>query len=154
MQLPRLAIKNAQFTITIVVLMVLVGIVSYFTMPRSEDPQFDLPITLIEVIYPGASPRDIETLVVAPLEDEIADIEDIKKIETQIDNGTFVIDDQFEDVHSKIEFELTKTLGEVGKKIHTARSRNDQVLVTLQLYYKENLGIVKQKTQSLFETLE
>ena len=54
MQLPRLAIKNAQFTITMVILMVLVGIVSYFTMPRSEDPQFDLPITLIDVIYPGA----------------------------------------------------------------------------------------------------
>ncbi|MGJ8693913.1 MAG: efflux RND transporter permease subunit [Thalassotalea sp.] len=87
MQLPRLAIKNAQFTITMVVLMVLVGIVSYFTMPRSEDPQFDLPITLIEVIYPGASPRDIETLVVDPLEEVFADIENIKKIESQVKNG-------------------------------------------------------------------
>ncbi len=74
----------------------------------------------------------------------------LKKLEAQIDNGTFVIDAQFEDVHSKIEFELTKTLGEVGKKIHTARSRNDQVLVALQLYYKENLGIVKEKTQNTF----
>ncbi|WP_448250068.1 efflux RND transporter permease subunit [Thalassotalea agariperforans] len=87
MQLPRLAIKNAQFTITVVILMVLVGIVSYFTMPRSEDPQFDLPITLIEVIYPGASPRDIETLVVDPLEEEFSDIENIKKIESQVKNG-------------------------------------------------------------------
>lgn len=87
MQLPRLAIKNAQFTLTVVILMVLVGIVSYFTMPRSEDPQFDLPITLIEVIYPGASPRDIETLVVDPLEEEFADIENIKKIESQVKNG-------------------------------------------------------------------
>jgi multidrug efflux pump subunit AcrB len=68
MQLPKLAIKNAQFTLTIVVLLVLVGIVSYFQMPRSEDPQFDMPITLIEVIYPGASPTDIESLVVNPLE--------------------------------------------------------------------------------------
>src|SRR5690606_891475 len=66
----------------------------------------------------------------------------IKKIEGKIDNGDFGIDTQFEDVHSKSEFELTKTLGEVGKKIHPARSRNDQVLVALQLYYKENLGIV------------
>ncbi|MEW6983642.1 efflux RND transporter permease subunit [Colwelliaceae bacterium 6471] len=87
MNLPRLAIKNAQFTITIVVLMVLVGIVSYFNMPRSEDPQFDIPITLLEVIYPGASPTDIESLVVDPLEEEFADVENIKKIESQIKNG-------------------------------------------------------------------
>jgi len=71
MKLPNLAIKNAQFTLTIVVLLVLVGIVSYLNMPRSEDPQFDIPITLIEVIYPGASPTDIETLVVDPLEASI-----------------------------------------------------------------------------------
>ncbi len=87
MKLPTIAIKNAQFTLTIVVLLVLVGIVSYFQMPRSEDPQFDIPITLLEVIYPGASPTDIETLVVDPLEKEFSDIENIKKIESQIKNG-------------------------------------------------------------------
>jgi multidrug efflux pump subunit AcrB len=87
MKLPSLAIKNAQFTLTIVALLVLVGIVSYLNMPRSEDPQFDIPITLIEVIYPGASPTDIETLVVDPLEEEFADIDNIKKIESQIKNG-------------------------------------------------------------------
>ncbi len=87
MQLPKAAINNAQFTITIVILMVLVGIISYLQMPRSEDPQFDLPITLIEVIYPGASPQDIETLVVNPLEQEIAEIEHILSIESQIKNG-------------------------------------------------------------------
>jgi len=87
MKLPRLAIDNAQFSLTIVLLLVLVGIVSYLNMPRSEDPQFDLPVTLIEVVYPGASPSDIETLVVDPLEQEIADIENIKKIEAKIHNG-------------------------------------------------------------------
>lgn len=87
MKLPSLAIKNAQFTFTIVALLVLVGMVSYFNMPRSEDPQFDMPITLIEVIYPGASPTDIETLVVDPLEEEFANIDNIKKIESQIKNG-------------------------------------------------------------------
>jgi len=71
----------------------------------------------------------------------------------QIKDGTFTIEAQFEDVHSKIEFELTKTLGEVGKKIHTARSRNDQVLVALQLFYKENLKQIHSKTKTFFETL-
>lgn len=87
MKLAKAAIYNAQFTITIVLLMVIVGVVSYLQMPRSEDPQFDLPITLIEVIYPGASPQDIETLVVNPLEQEIAEIENILSIESQIKNG-------------------------------------------------------------------
>ena len=95
MLLPRLAIKNAQFTITIVVLMVLVGVVSYFNMPRSEDPQFDIPITLLEIVYPGASPMDIETLVVDPLEEEFSDIEDIKQIESQIKNGGARIEVKF-----------------------------------------------------------
>lgn len=95
MQLPRLAIGNAQFTLTIVLLMVLVGIVSYFTMPRSEDPQFDLPITLIEVVYPGASPLDIESLVVNPLEQEFSEVENISSIESQIKNGGARIEIKF-----------------------------------------------------------
>jgi multidrug efflux pump subunit AcrB len=95
MKLPSLAIKNSQFTLTIVALLVLVGIVSYLNMPRSEDPQFDIPITLIEVIYPGASPTDIETLVVDPLEEEFADIDNIKTIESQIKNGGARIEVKF-----------------------------------------------------------
>ncbi|WP_286270931.1 efflux RND transporter permease subunit [Thalassotalea hakodatensis] len=84
MRLPKVAINNKQFTLTIVLLLVLVGTISYFTIPRSEDPQFDIPITLIEVIYPGASPHDIETLVVNPLEEAFNNIEGIKTIESQI----------------------------------------------------------------------
>lgn len=108
MNLPRLAIKNAQFTFTIVILMVLVGVVSYFQMPRSEDPQFDIPLTIVDVIYPGASPTDIETLVVDPLEEEFADIENIKKIESQIKIGgarvqvTFLYGTDSEESYNKI----------------------------------------------------
>jgi argininosuccinate lyase len=71
----------------------------------------------------------------------------------QIASGDFTIGDAFEDVHSKIEYELTEKLGETGKKIHTARSRNDQVLVALHLYYKEALGEIKVKSKELFDTL-
>ncbi len=77
----------------------------------------------------------------------------LQVLENEIEDGEFVIDAQFEDVHSKIEYELTATLGDVGKKIHTARSRNDQVLVALHLYYKENLAVVKEKTKVFFDTL-
>ncbi|GLX82122.1 efflux RND transporter permease subunit [Thalassotalea eurytherma] len=86
MKLPLVALKNAQFTLTVIILMVLLGLVSYLTMPRSEDPQFDMPITLLEIVYPGASPADIETLVVDPIEASFSEIENIKKIEAQIKN--------------------------------------------------------------------
>tara|TARA_R110002049_G_scaffold609_1_gene3409 strand:- start:5904 stop:7178 length:1275 start_codon:yes stop_codon:yes gene_type:complete len=86
--------------------------------------------------------------------DELNDLKKgLNELATEIENGTFIIEASFEDVHSKIEWELTNKLGEVGKKIHTARSRNDQVLVALQLYYKENLSIINDKTKALFDTL-
>ena len=91
---------------------------------------------------------------------EILDKNELKKVEhaiaelqKEVDAGAFKIEDDFEDVHSKIEFELTQRIGEAGKKIHTARSRNDQVLVALQLYYKDNLNTVQKQIKVLFDTL-
>ncbi len=79
--------------------------------------------------------------------------EGLLELAEQVDSGTFVIEAQFEDVHSKIEAELIQNYGDTGKKIHTARSRNDQVLVALQLYYKENLNEIKALTKGFFDTL-
>jgi argininosuccinate lyase len=87
-------------------------------------------------------------------EDELKDLKrGLQELAADIKNGTFIIEPSFEDVHSKIEWELTNKLGEVGKKIHTARSRNDQVLVALHLYYKENLAHINDKVKTLFDTL-
>ncbi|MBE0651721.1 MAG: argininosuccinate lyase [Bacteroidales bacterium] len=77
----------------------------------------------------------------------------LAEIQKTINDGTFVIEEEFEDVHSKIEFELTKHIGEAGKKIHTARSRNDQVLVDLHLYVKEEIVGIKKLLKNLFVTL-
>lgn len=78
---------------------------------------------------------------------------ELNKLYQDAEKGELIIEESFEDIHSKIEHELTKNLGETGKKIHTARSRNDQVLVALQLYYKDSLNIINQKVKSLFDTL-
>lgn len=80
-------------------------------------------------------------------------LEGLQTLQIQINEGTFTIEPQFEDVHSKIEFELIQKHGDVGKKIHTARSRNDQVLVALQLFYKDQLQEVKKNAYELFNTL-
>ena len=86
-------------------------------------------------------------------ESELNDIlKGLDEISKTIEDGTFTIEEQFEDVHSKIEFELVQLIGEAGKKIHTARSRNDQVLVDLHLYAREELQQIKELSKTLFET--
>jgi multidrug efflux pump subunit AcrB len=67
--------------------MVVLGLSSYWSMPRSEDPQFDISTTRVVTVYPGASPQDIENLVIDPMEEAINEIEDIDQIETRIFNG-------------------------------------------------------------------
>lgn len=80
-------------------------------------------------------------------------VEGLWQLQQQVKDGIFVIEEDFEDVHSKIEFELIKKLGDTGKKIHTARSRNDQVLVALQLYFKENLQEIISRVNQLINVL-
>ncbi len=118
-----------------------------------NDREIDSYIAKYDVIASKAHAKMLYKIGILS-EKELNDlIGGLTVLQTQIESGTFVIDEQFEDVHSKIEFELTTSLGNVGKKIHTARSRNDQVLVACQLYYKENLQSVKEKTRTLFNTL-
>jgi argininosuccinate lyase len=77
----------------------------------------------------------------------------LTELKIQAENSKFVIDDNFEDMHSKIEFVLTEKLGDLGKKIHTARSRNDQVLVAMQLYLKQEISVIKSMTYDFFKLL-
>ncbi|TDY10112.1 argininosuccinate lyase [Meridianimaribacter flavus] len=118
-----------------------------------NDREIDLHIAKYDVQASLAHAKMLQTIGVLTAE-ELQQLEKgLQDLASQIENGTFTIDNQFEDVHSKIEFELTKTYGDVGKKIHTARSRNDQVLVALQLFYKAELINIKSKTKDFFETL-
>ena len=80
-------------------------------------------------------------------------IRELENIGEDIRSGNFTIEDDFEDVHSKIEFLLITKLGDTGKKIHTARSRNDQVLVAMQLFLREELKTIKADVKTLFDLL-
>jgi multidrug efflux pump subunit AcrB len=112
MKLPKLAIENHQFTIIMIALLVISGIVSFLTMPRSEDPQVAPVGSSVIVVYPGAGPEDLETLVVDPLEKSINELEDIKKFNTEINDGLAVLvveffsgtndDDKYSDVVQKV----------------------------------------------------
>jgi len=85
---------------------------------------------------------------------EIKDLnKELKAILKSIKKGEFIIEESFEDVHSKVEFLLTEKLGVTGKKIHTARSRNDQVLVDIHLYLKDEIIEIKDQIKTLFDLL-
>ena len=77
---------------------------------------------------------------------------ELDNIMEAVTKDDFVIENDFEDIHSKIEFILTEKLGDTGKKIHTARSRNDQVLTAMQLLLKDEIAEIKALTKVLFST--
>lgn len=79
---------------------------------------------------------------------------ELNEILASIEAGTFRIDDSMEDIHSQIEYMLTEKVGDAGKKIHTGRSRNDQVLVDIKLYLKDEVLAIKDATHKLFVQLQ
>lgn len=88
-------------------------------------------------------------------EEELALIQnELKVIYQEIIQGDFKIEEEVEDIHSQIELLLTRRIGEAGKKIHAGRSRNDQVLVDLKLYFRHEIEAVVQLVKSVFETFQ
>ena len=96
MRLPRLAIENHQFTLVVVTLLLALGLVSFFTMPRSEDPAVQPAGASVFVVYPGATPADIEELIIEPLEEAINEIEDIKSMDGTAEDGIGIVGVEFE----------------------------------------------------------
>ena len=90
MKISEYSIRNYQFTLIMVLMVVAVGVATIFQMPRSEDPELNAPIFPVAVIYPGTSPKDMEELVVKPLEKQIYGLDDIKRIKTSINDGLAV----------------------------------------------------------------
>lgn len=127
------------------------NVVEKFTV--GNDRVLDLKLAKHDVVGNVAHAKMLHKIKVLT-DVELSDIlSGLDEISNTIENGTFVIEEDFEDVHSKIEFELTKLIGVTGKKIHTARSRNDQVLVDLHLYTKEQILEIKDLIEKLFNTL-
>lgn len=95
MKISDYAVKNYQFTLVIFLMIVALGVTTILTMPRSEDPELNAPQYPIIIIYPGTSPKDMEELVVEPLEKVITGLEDIKRVQSRIDDGVAVLDVEY-----------------------------------------------------------
>ena len=125
--------------------------IDHFTV--GNDRELDLQLAKYDVIASTAHAKMLGKIGLLTQKETDSLVKELGAIGKSIEKGTFIIEDSFEDMHSKIEFVLTEKLGDTGKKIHTARSRNDQVLVAMHLYLKNELEEIKEQTKILFSLL-
>lgn len=118
-----------------------------------KDRELDLYLAKYDIIASSAHAKMLKKVGLISAQDEENILEGLNILAQQIENGTFTIEQEFEDIHSKIEVFLTENYGDAGKKIHTARSRNDQVLVAIQLFFKDYLNDSILKIKELIELL-
>ena len=122
-----------------------------FTVGR--DRELDLQMAAFDVLGSLAHVEMLESIGLLTAEELKAIQTELKHIYADIQAGRFVIEDTVEDVHSQVEWLLTQRIGDAGKKIHSGRSRNDQVLVDLKLYFRSCIEEMVGNTSVLFHQL-
>jgi argininosuccinate lyase len=122
-----------------------------FTVGR--DREMDIFLAKHDVIGSMAHITMLQTIDLLTSEELHLLLEELKNIYATAENGTFVIEEGVEDVHSQVELMLTRKLGDIGKKIHSGRSRNDQVLLDLKLFTRTQLQEIADMVEQLFHVL-
>ena len=118
-----------------------------------NDRILDLKLARFDVQGSKAHIRMLESIGLLSSEELESLDAALDRIASRIDKGDFRLEDDVEDIHSQVELLLTRELGEMGKKIHSGRSRNDQVLVDLKLFLRDELLTLKKQTLELFDKL-
>ncbi len=118
------------------------------------DRELDLRLARYDVIGSMAHIRMLESIGLLGSDELPVLLDALQRILSSVEQGEFVIEDGVEDVHSQVELMLTRELGDMGKKIHSGRSRNDQVLVDLKLFMRDELKILAERIKSLFDRLQ
>ena len=118
-----------------------------------KDRQMDLYLAKYDVLGSMAHITMLQSIGLLEEDELHVLLKELKKIYISADKGEFVIEDGVEDVHSQVELMLTRKLGDIGKKIHSGRSRNDQVLLDLKLFTRAQLKEIAKKVQLLFAAL-
>lgn len=118
-----------------------------------KDREMDMHLAGADVLGSLAHTRMLNSIGLMTDEDLTAVQQELKNIYKEIQEGQFEIEDSVEDVHSQVEMMLTQRIGEAGKKIHSGRSRNDQVLVDLKLYFRSEIYSIFNNTEVLFNQL-
>ena len=127
-------------------------LVEEFTV--GNDRVLDMALAKYDVTGSKAHIRMLESIGLLTSEELDVLTKALDEILGEIEAGKFVLEDDVEDIHSQVELLLTRRLGDVGKKIHSGRSRNDQVLVDVKLFLKDELHKVRDEVLELFRTLQ
>ena len=122
-----------------------------FTVGR--DREMDMYLAKYDVLGSMAHITMLESIGLLEKDELTQLLAELKNIYQACEKGEFVIEDDVEDVHSQVEMLLTRKLGDMGKKIHSGRSRNDQVLVDLKLFTRHQLKEIADEVKSLFDEL-
>lgn len=117
------------------------------------DRELDVYLAKYDVLGSMAHITMLETIGLLTSAELRSLLDELKQIYAQAERGEFVIEEGVEDVHSQVELMLTRRLGDVGKKIHSGRSRNDQVLVDLKLYTRDRIRALVEHVDILFREL-
>lgn len=128
MKISEYAVKNYQFTLIMFLMAAAVGVTTLFNMPRSEDPETEAPQFAIVVVYPGTSPKDMEELVVDPVEERVNELEDIKRIRTSINDGLAVIR-----VEYKYESDPDEKYQELVREVGSLRNELPQEIFSIDI---------------------
>jgi argininosuccinate lyase len=126
-------------------------LVESFTVGR--DTEFDAQMAAFDVLGSLAHTQMLQSIGLMSADDLELVQRELKNIYADVEAGNFTIEPGVEDVHSQVEMLLTQRIGDAGKKIHSGRSRNDQVLVDLKLFFRHELQQVVEETQKLFTQL-
>ena len=119
-----------------------------------QDRELDLQLARYDVQGSMAHIRMLESIGLLTADELALLLKELEEILAVIDRGEFRIEPGVEDVHSQVEFMLTQRLGDVGKKIHSGRSRNDQVLVDLKLFFRDRIKDIARAVERLFAKLQ
>lgn len=128
MKISDYAVKNYQFTLVIFLMIIALGITTILNMPRSEDPEIHAPQFPIVVVYAGTSPKDMEELVVEPIERKVSSLEGIKSIETNIGDGVAVVF-----VEYKYESVLEEKYQELVREVNSLRDELPRDLTSIEV---------------------
>ena len=136
MRISEFSVKNYQFTLVVFVALFSLGMFSLFNMPRSEDPVFNAPQFFLIAVYPGTSPKDMEDLVVDPIEKKVNELDDIKKVVSTIDDGVAVIG-----VYYKYESNVDSKYQELVREVNALKKDLPQDLYSLEILKSSSSGV-------------
>jgi argininosuccinate lyase len=122
-----------------------------FTVGR--DPEFDMMLAIYDVQGSMAHAKMLESVNMLSTDEARSIQKELENIESDIKNGLFRIETGVEDVHSQIELNLTRKIGDAGKKIHSGRSRNDQIAVDINLFLRAEILKINVEVKELFDLL-